>query len=928
MSSRKEKNRRRNVGLFKKAYLAFSNLRIRFQFLTLGIILSSLFIILLAVDNRQLITSKAASILCDDQSWYCLGECASASVRKIFTDTWKPKGIDPATQWRQEKSGGKPYLCNPSNNPPVATVRPSSSAPSQGGPAPSVYVSQGPNLPCDDQSWYCLGECASASVRQLFNNTYGTANGSARWRNEKSQGNPASCFTGSITTPNPSISVYAYPTYIPVVIRTTPAPTVTPVNDPQCKNVGNITKLHCCGGSSYCQRHGPGRMGSSVTYSCEKCEGSNICRENYGCIYQACQNAADKTEKDGQYYACFKYGSNPGFLVQVKPEFYNSSYPANADEVYKNLSVAANAVSSFDQMLARNKMYGYYLGSEASTTIFDKAGVAIVAGLDNLYYNSVGRIGQAASVGLGEITGGAIGDTNAQIYSSYGQFKLLQMQKIQEAIVTGKDFEDITDFSHLPQMAQIFAAGMARYAGLLTFGLLPGPEKIVNATIDNIAGSDPEQREYADEVIYAITDAINIGFLAKDAVNPYKNYKLAQVAEKAAGSSKIVNAATYSFEPGVSEPVRFWVQRLYNNVWVWDDLNNVPMDNFVWQEGQTVPIRKSQLSIYRYSVKPPPRDWNLAPLGKLKPGDIIWLNKKVYIIKNDQWGKPIIDFTNPINNGATVIFRGKVYQAVRDKDGMFTLKEVGRQETQINPPRTSTISRVGSFASNVKNGQDAAFATNVPNQIRKAYLVVADGHGVGGEIASQIAVSKFDGYIQYYASAGYSPTQIFQSTIKALDDDIVRRTSGGTTFTAAVYRGSDLYIAHLGDSRLYLLRNGKFQPPLTQDHNWPGGSRRYGIMVSKSLGDIGIRQAATAQDALNYTSPDIITIEVKPGDILIAGSDGLTHYIDHNRGSFSFIKQAIDSYGPEQAAPIIANYAAVATNNADDISVAILQIGQ
>jgi serine/threonine protein phosphatase PrpC len=843
MSSRKEKNRRRNVRLFKKAYLAFSDLRIRFQFLTLGIILSSLFIILLAVDNRQLITSKAASMLCDDQSWYCLGECASQSVRKIFTDTWKPKGIDPATRWREEKSGGKPYLCNPSNNPPAATVRP----------------------------------------------------------------------------PSPAPSVYSYPTYIPIVVRTTPAPTVTPVNDPQCKNVGNITKLHCCGGSSYCQRHGPGRNPvDSLSYTCDACSGSNICRENYGCIYQACLNSGDKAEINGQYYACFKYGSNPGFLVQVKPEFYNSSYPTNADDVYKNLSVVANAVSSFDQMLARGKIYEYYLSSEANNTLFDKAGVTIVAGLDNLYYYTVGKIGQASSIGLNEISAGAWGDKNAEAYSSYGTFKSLQALKIQEALLSGKDYEDITDFSHLPQMAQLMAAGIARYAGQLTFGLIPGPEKVVNATIDNLAGNNQTDREYADAVVSAITDAINIGYLGKDLINPLVNKKLAAKSLTTMEDSAILNSRFIAGQQAGS-PVGLILQ---GKKWVhFYEGQSLPVGTYGFFDGKFYQLtadiaQRWQAAWSRYN--PSRKGFELLKsedFGRLKVGEIV--NTFDVNTRQPIYYQLIKDPYNPRRLSSRQLTQEEVN----------AITSGARAPEMPNPPRTSTISRVGSFASNVKKGQDAAFATNVSNQIRKAYLVVADGHGVGGEIASQIAVSNFDSYISRFAASSHSEIEVLQSTIKALDDEIVSRTSGGTTFTAAAYRGSDLYIAHMGDSRLYLLRGGKFQP-LTQDHHWPEGTYRYDTMVSKSLGDIGVRQVATPGDALYFTTPDIINIKVEPGDILIAGSDGLTHWIDHDRDSFSFIKQAINSSGPEQAAPVIANYAAAAINNGDDVSVAILQIGQ
>src|ERR1700739_4321554 len=107
--------------------------------------------------------------------------------------------------------------------------------------------------------------------------------------------------------------------------------------------------------------------------------------------------------------------------------------------------------------------------------------------------------------------------------------------------------------------------------------------------------------------------------------------------------------------------------------------------------------------------------------------------------------------------------------------------------------------------------------------VRAPVFVVADGMGgaQAGEVASQIAIETFE---QRLGDAG-TPEQRLADRVRDANHRIYDRSRTeqgregmGTTLTAAYLDGSDLAVAHVGDSRAYLFRDGKLTR-LTQDHS-------------------------------------------------------------------------------------------------------------
>ena len=176
------------------------------------------------------------------------------------------------------------------------------------------------------------------------------------------------------------------------------------------------------------------------------------------------------------------------------------------------------------------------------------------------------------------------------------------------------------------------------------------------------------------------------------------------------------------------------------------------------------------------------------------------------------------------------------------------------------------------------NNQDSAYAG--PH-----LLVVADGMGgaAGGDIASSIAVGR----LAALDGESHGPDEALDELKNAIADahsEIVARAhndpelSGlGTTVTALLRAGSTLSMAHIGDSRAYLLRDGNLDQ-VTSDHSFV-----------QHLVDTGRLSAADAEhhpkrsmllrvlgDVDADVPVDISVRETRPGDRWMLCSDGLS----------------------------------------------------
>jgi protein phosphatase len=204
--------------------------------------------------------------------------------------------------------------------------------------------------------------------------------------------------------------------------------------------------------------------------------------------------------------------------------------------------------------------------------------------------------------------------------------------------------------------------------------------------------------------------------------------------------------------------------------------------------------------------------------------------------------------------------------------------------------------------------------------------VVADGMGGyrGGEIASALAVKGIEQAFRSSSFAGSPHKKIpkraseLARAIQMANDAILRRAAKekelagmGTTLCAARFSANKqrLYVGHVGDSRMYRLRDGKLSQ-LTSDH------------TMKDLGVTGDGAAHLSRAVGIWpTVPiDIILCKPRPRDVYLLCSDGLNKMLSDAK-----IGQILDAAPPPKAAmDLIA--AANESGGKDNVSVIVIRV--
>lgn len=188
---------------------------------------------------------------------------------------------------------------------------------------------------------------------------------------------------------------------------------------------------------------------------------------------------------------------------------------------------------------------------------------------------------------------------------------------------------------------------------------------------------------------------------------------------------------------------------------------------------------------------------------------------------------------------------------------------------------------------------------------RKGYLcAVADGMGghAAGEVASQLAISAlFEAYYQdpdsdlgrsLLAACQAANTRVYQQA-QANEE----QTGMGTTLAAAVLHQARWLIAHAGDSRVYLIRQGRAQP-LTNDHSWVAEQVAAGVLTEEQARNHPYRNVVTRSLGMGAAlAPALREEPVRPGDILLLCSDGLSGLVAPEAMAY-----AVTAYPPQEAA--------------------------
>jgi len=162
-------------------------------------------------------------------------------------------------------------------------------------------------------------------------------------------------------------------------------------------------------------------------------------------------------------------------------------------------------------------------------------------------------------------------------------------------------------------------------------------------------------------------------------------------------------------------------------------------------------------------------------------------------------------------------------------------------------------------------------------------FAVADGLGGhnAGELASSLAIEVV-GQEMESAPRTWPLTKRLKRSVQEANLRIVNKATTvpelhkmGTTLTASAVVGSTLVTAHVGDCRLYLLRDRSLTQ-LTKDHTWVWEQVQYGILSPEEARTHPRRNILSR--CLGHeliVGVDLLSINVQPGDVLLQCSDGI-----------------------------------------------------
>lgn len=179
-----------------------------------------------------------------------------------------------------------------------------------------------------------------------------------------------------------------------------------------------------------------------------------------------------------------------------------------------------------------------------------------------------------------------------------------------------------------------------------------------------------------------------------------------------------------------------------------------------------------------------------------------------------------------------------------------------------------------------RNANEDSYFTKAP------LFVVADGMGgaQAGEVASKAAAESFAGELPEAP-----PERLLEETIESANrtiHELARKDPSlagmGTTTTAAIVdlEGEEVAIGHVGDSRAYRLRGGRFEQ-LTRDHSLVEEMRRKGQLTDAQAEDHPQRSIITrALGPEPEVQVDVQTVPAQDGDVFLICSDGLTTMLD------------------------------------------------
>lgn len=182
------------------------------------------------------------------------------------------------------------------------------------------------------------------------------------------------------------------------------------------------------------------------------------------------------------------------------------------------------------------------------------------------------------------------------------------------------------------------------------------------------------------------------------------------------------------------------------------------------------------------------------------------------------------------------------------------------------------------------------------------FYVVCDGVGGhnAGEVASRESVILIKNYIREFFNRNIAP-HILESAIQKANNEIIRLAKEnpkfkgmGTTITCALEVGNEVYVAHVGDSSAFLIKDSRIAK-LTKDHSLvqqlvDEGRIKESEMKSHPNKNIITRSLGSRE----IIKVDIIEVDRKQFDYMVLCTDGLTDYVSKEEMLEAFLKKNKD----------------------------------
>lgn len=233
---------------------------------------------------------------------------------------------------------------------------------------------------------------------------------------------------------------------------------------------------------------------------------------------------------------------------------------------------------------------------------------------------------------------------------------------------------------------------------------------------------------------------------------------------------------------------------------------------------------------------------------------------------------------------------------------------------------TRVTSVVRSHRGRVRDrNEDAALA-------RGPLLAVADGMGghVDGHVASAMVIAALDDLGPDPEPAALAAAlRRANESIRAAARDAPDGSGMGTTCTTILVAGDSAHVAHIGDSRAYLFRDGDLRQ-LTEDHALVAQLVRAGLLTEEQASrderrNVVLRALGPSADP----EVDAFAVPIRAGDRLLVSSDGLHGYVDHDA-----IAAALGGTGDVEAAAEALVALALDAGAPDNVTVAVAQIAE